>query len=132
MCDYDRREDAIDVVIDKLRRSEPSGEEMKYNYKKMIKMISRGYDRYFVKNRDGFLNRRELLYFDIIDRIINVHHDEWLPSTTAEQLANIIRNDKGLLDYCLAQVGEKSDYPYDIKVKFRYRQGYLREALALC
>jgi hypothetical protein len=132
MCDYDRREGAIDVVIDKLRRSEPSGEEMKYNYKKMVKMISRGYDIYFVKNRDGFLNRRELLYFDIIDRIINVHHDEWLPSTTDEQLANIIRNDKGLLDYCLAQVGEKSDYPYDIKVKFRYRQGYLREALALC
>ena len=132
MSKKDKAIHAVSTVIASLKDSEYGTDEYHLAYKALVGLLISQIDISWGSFKNDFTNKQELLFFDIIDCLVDVNHDDAQFSETPEVISKIIRADSEFIEYCKAIVGVENSYPFEIKFEIKHKLNLIREAVSLC
>ena len=132
MSNVEKRENEILHVITFLTGSEYGTEDYNLSYKTLIKLLNENIEECWETFCNEFTNKQECLYFDILDRLIDINHDDEEFSHKPEIVAKIIRADGDFIEYCKQQIDIENCCEFVSKNKIQYKLTLIRKAIELC
>jgi hypothetical protein len=132
MSEIDKSNEAVSIAINSLKTSEYGSDEYHMAYKVLISLLIDQIDLSWEFLKNDFFSKKELLFFDIIDRLVDLNHDDIEYSETPEIIAKVIMADSELVEYCKAVVGVKNTYPFEIKFQIQHKLNLIHKAIVLC
>lgn len=132
MSNVEQRENEILHVISFLTESEYGTEDYYLSYKTLIKLLNVKIDECWERVSNEFINKQEYLYFDILDRLIDINDDDEEFSHKPEVVAKIIKADGDFIEYCKQQIDVENSCEFISKNKIQCKLTLIRKAIELC
>lgn len=132
MISSDEKENNISRVLDFLMESEYGTDDYNLGCKTIFKLLEEDIEEKWNWLEENFGSKKEAFYHNIIDRLIDVNNDYIDVSIKPYIIANIIKYDAGLVDYCKAQIHLENNSEIEIINRIRHKLDFLRKVVKLC